>query len=698
MRILNADDVAENRYLLEFTLRSAGHEVVSAQDGEEALAAAEQGHFDLVVSDVLMPRMDGFQLCRELKSRPATRGIPFVFYTATYTDEKDAALGLSLGAARFVIKPQEPQDLLRIIQEVMEQGGPEAADPPPAVPEEEFLAVYKERLVRKLDAKVAELRALSTRLEQELAAKEREVADRRAAEEALRASEAALSAAQRIAAVGSWELRAAGAVQLPDAELRCSAEMVRLLGREPGFEPRTVADVLQSIPAPDRARVEAALRTALSGGPAQRLEHALLRPDGSRRQVQVAIEAAPHPGPGGAPVLIGVVQDVTERHHLEDLARQGQKMENLGMLAAGIAHDFNNVLSSILMNAEALLHGGTLAPPDREVVREMAEAGERAAQLTRQLLTFAQRRPLLLQGLDLRELMEGVAVMLRRIIGEHVDLQCQVPSQPLPVLADVNLLEQVLMNLVVNARDAVPRGGRVRIEAERVVVDGAQAARQPGARPGPAVRLSVSDDGAGIAPEHMAHIFEPFFTTKGRGRGTGLGLATVYGIVAQHRGWVAVESTVGRGTRFDVHLPLADPALAHPASAASEQPGEPRGERILLVEDDAAVRGLAARHLRQVGYQVLEAGDGAQALAVFSQAGGAVDLLVADLLLPGGMGGQEIVRRLREQRPELRVLYVTGYGGDAVEGLNGGAATLLSKPITPVRLERAVRGALGGAP
>jgi CheY-like chemotaxis protein len=264
MRILNADDVAENRYLIEFTLRNAGHEVVSAQDGQEALAAAERDHFDVVVSDVLMPRMDGFQLCRELKRRPATRDIPFVFYTATYTDEKDAELGLSLGAARFVIKPQEPQELLRIIQEVVEQRGQEPAAPASPVPEEEYLAVYKERLVRKLDSKVAELRTLNTRLQEELAAREREVAERRLAQEALRASEAVLSAAQRIAGVGSWELRTAGAAQVADAELRCSAEMVRLLGREPGFEPHTVADILESVPAPDRARVEEALRATLA--------------------------------------------------------------------------------------------------------------------------------------------------------------------------------------------------------------------------------------------------------------------------------------------------------------------------------------------------------------------------------------------------------------------------------------------------
>jgi signal transduction histidine kinase len=690
MKILAVDDLAENRYFLEFTLRSLGHEVVSAQDGEEALAAVQRERFDVVVSDVLMPRMDGFQLCRTMKRQPATRGIPFVFYTATYTDEKDAELGLSLGAARYLIRPQQPQDFARILREVVNETGEQPITPFEVAAEDEFLAAYTQRLVRKLDTKVAELSGLAYRLQEELEAKEREIAQRRTAEEALRNSQAALATAQRIAKLGSWELRPASAANLVRAAVSCSAELLRLMGRDPGDASLTTSDLLEAVPSSDRVRVKAAIRAALAGHPTERLEHALIRRDGSLRDVEVTIQVDDSPGSNGGPVVTGTVQDVTERKHLESVARQAQKMEHLGLLAAGIAHDFNNVLSTILMNAESLLSASVLPDREREVVQEMVRAGERGAQLTSRLLTFAQRRPLLRQRLDLRELVEETATLLRRTVGDDVDLQIQLPAEPLPVLGDGNLLGQMLVHLVVNARDAMPQGGRIRIEAERVMVEEGKGDRQPQTR-GPAICLSVVDTGAGIAQADLPRIFDPFFTTR-PGNRSGLGLAAVHGIVGQHQGWLSVESVVGQGTRIDVHLPVTSD---RPLEGVVDRASPPAGERILLVEDDAPVRNAAARHLRQLGYQVLEAGDGAAALALFSEVRSGIDLLVADLLLPGGMSGREIARRMREMEPSLRVLYVTGYGGDAVDGLEGGEAVLLAKPITPARLERAVRGALG---
>jgi signal transduction histidine kinase len=666
MRVLNVDDLAENRYLLEFMLTSAGHEVVSVADGQAALEAALRERFDLVCSDVLMPRMDGFQLCRELKSRAGTRAVPFVFYTATYTDEKDQELGLSLGAARYVLKPQEPQAFLRTIREVIEEAAARPAEPPPTIaPEEEFLVAYKQTLVRKLDAKVAELRA----------------------------SEAALAAAQRLAGLGSWELRAPeGPGALGAVPLRASAALAGLLGT--AEVPRKVADLLQAVPEPGQSHLEAALRAGLGGEASQELEHELQRPDGSRLRVLTRIEAGAPVG-SGARQLLGVTQDVTERRRLEGVVRQAQKMETMGRMAAGIAHDFNNVLSAILLNAEGLLSGPTLAAGDREAVEEMVQAGERAAQLSRQLLTFAQRRALVSERRDLRGVVEGMVAMLRRIVDGRISLECRLDEVPLPVLGDANMLEQVLMNLVVNARDAMPAGGVVTVEAERVEVEAGREGRVPGARPGPAARLAVADAGSGIAPEHLPRLFDPFFTTKPRGKGTGLGLATVYGIVQQHRGWIEVESAVGRGSRFEVYLPLAGAEEAAARSARPAPASPARGERVLLVEDDAAVRGAAVRHLRQIGYRVAEAGDADSALAAWREAReDPLDLLVTDLILPGKMDGAELARHLRRDRAGLRVLFVTGYGGDAVEGLVGGDAALLAKPLTPGRLERAIRQCL----
>jgi two-component system, cell cycle sensor histidine kinase and response regulator CckA len=560
MKILIADDVIENRYLLEFTLRSAGHEVVSAQDGEEALAATGRDRFDLVISDILMPRMDGFQLCRELKRQLTVRDVPFVFYTATYTDEKDVEFGLSLGAARYLVKPMDPQELLGVLGAVMAQaassepGSATAAD----LPEETFLATYTQRLVRKLDGKVAELR-------EALASKEREEAERRLAEDALRASEAALSAAQRIAGVGSWEVRVLDAERLPRSELRCTAEMLRILGRSgPLSTTLTAADLATLMAVEDRPRLEAAMHKVLAGGLPERQEFLLVLPDGIQRPIQLNIEARV-PSWGGERVLTGTAQDLTERKQLEECARQAQKMENLGLLAAGIAHDFRNMLSAMLLNAQSVLDGGALSASDAEAVREIAEAGERAMQLTQQVLTFARRRPALLQRVDLREVIGGLTSMLCRIIGERVTLKCRLAAEPLPALSDAGLLGQVLMNLVVNARDAMPAGGEVIIDADRVEIDVARAARVPGARPGRAIRITVSDTGAGIPPENVPRLFEPFFTTKPSGKGTGLGLATVHGIVALHRGWIEVESQVGKGSRFLVFLPLNEAELEDPA-------------------------------------------------------------------------------------------------------------------------------------
>jgi two-component system cell cycle sensor histidine kinase/response regulator CckA len=664
MKILSVDDLAENRYLLEFMLRSAGHEVLSVADGQAALDAALRERFDLVVSDVLMPRMDGFQLCRELKARPETRAIPFVFYTATYTDDRDRDLGLSLGAARYVLKPQEPQSFLREIRDVVEETVARPPDPPrPVAPEEEFLVAYKQTLVRKLDAKVAELRA----------------------------SEATLAAAQRLARVGSWELRAPEGQALEGVEVKGSAELARLLGAE---GPRTVGELLQAIPGASRGQLDAALRAARKGETPQTLEHELARPDGSRIRALTRIEAGPAVGTGTRH-LLGVTQDVTERRRLEEVARQAQKMETLGRMAAGIAHDFNNVLSAILLNAEGLLGGTALAGDDRAAVEEMVQAGERAAQLTRQLLTFAQRRALLSQRCDLRAVVEGMVAMLRRIIGK-VSLECRLGDTALPVQADPNMLEQVVMNLVVNARDAMPQGGQVVIEVGRVEVEPGRELRVPGARPGPALRLVVSDAGTGIPSEHLSRLFDPFFTTKAPGKGTGLGLATVYGIVRRHHGWVEVDSDAGKGSRFEVYLPPADTLdVSGHAAKPGLAPAASRGERVMLVEDDAAVRSAAVRHLRQVGYQVAEASSAEAALTALEEAGrDSLDLLVTDLLLPGKMDGVALARRLREDRAGLRVLFVTGYGGEAVEGLVAGEAALLAKPLTPARLERAVRQCL----
>jgi PAS domain S-box-containing protein len=358
--------------------------------------------------------------------------------------------------------------------------------------------------------------------------------------------------------------------------------------------------------------------------------------------------------------------DITERRQLEEQFRQSQKMEAVGQLAGGVAHDFNNILT-IIQGHVGLV--STLEPlPDGalESIRDIGEAAERAANLTRQLLTFSRRQIMQPRDLNLNALVANMARMLRRILGEDITLDLKSSAGLPAVNADPGMMEQVLLNLGVNARDAMPRGGELTIRTSVEDVT-AEAARQtPDAASGRFVCLSVSDTGSGIAPDHLPHIFEPFFTTKDVGKGTGLGLATVYGIVKQHRGWLAVTSELGRGTTFKIHLPALR-VSGEMSEARREIERAPGGtETILLVEDERMVRQIARTLLRRLGYRVFEAESGADALRVWEEAGGKVDLLLTDLVMPGGLNGRELAAQLLAKQPGMKVIFTSGYSADVM--------------------------------
>jgi PAS domain S-box-containing protein len=419
--------------------------------------------------------------------------------------------------------------------------------------------------------------------------------------------------------------------------------------------------------------------------------------DATGRQVEVAVANVPIVVDGAVVGVYGIVNDLTAQRELQAQLRQAQKMEAVGRLAGGVAHDFNNILTVIKAYTSMAL--GAL-PPDAAVsvdLREIELAAGRAAALTRQLLAFSRRQVLQPRRLDVNRVVGDVAGMLRRVIGEDITLQTDLPARVWPIHADPGQLEQMLMNLAVNARDAMPGGGTLRLRTANVTVDAAAQRRREGLAPGEYAAIYVEDTGAGIGPEVLPQIFEPFFTTKAPGHGTGLGLATVYGIVKQSGGFVYVDSTRGQGSCFTVLLPRTEldgeedvPAPAVPLARGTET--------ILLVEDEAALRSVARRMLERQGYTVLEAGSGREADRVAAGAerlGTRVDLLLTDVVMPDE-SGRALAECLAARRPGLRVLFMSGYTDDEIlrRGLMKPGAEFLEKPFTVERLAEAVRRVL----
>jgi len=390
----------------------------------------------------------------------------------------------------------------------------------------------------------------------------------------------------------------------------------------------------------------------------------------------------------------GTQRDVTEQRHLEEQFRQAQKMEAVGQLAGGIAHDFNNLLTAILGNTQLLLRDLPPGDAKRGDVEEIRKASERAASLTRQLLAYSRRQMLQPEVLDLNVVVAEMDKMLRRLIGEHIALEAGLTPDLGRVRADPNQIEQVIVNLAVNARDAMPDGGKLTIETANVDLDEAFAQAHLGSVPGSYAMLAVTDTGTGMDAAVRAHLFEPFFTTKEVGKGTGLGLATVYGIVKQSGGYISVYSEPGRGTSFKIYLPRIATPADEPAGPQKGGPA-PGSETVLVVEDEPAVLTLSRRALEAQGYVVLAASDPLAALRVVERHGGTIHLLLTDVVMPG-LSGRELADRLTAQRPGIRVLYMSGYPGDAVvqHGTLPSGSAFLQKPFSPDGLARKVRDVL----
>ena len=508
-----------------------------------------------------------------------------------------------------------------------------------------------------------------------------DITERRRAEEALRQREAVLrDVLTHIPLAVFWKDR-------QGVYLGCNEQLARDLGMASPAE--VVGKTDDDLPT---TRAEAAAyrrcdrEVMESGRPLLNLEETQHRPDG--RQALLLTSKVPlRDAHGAVSGVLGIYADVTEQRRLEEQARRAQKLEAVGRLAGGVAHEFNNLLTAVGGHAELLLGGLPREGPQAESARAILQAAGRAAALTRQMLAFGQRQPATPAAVDLNALLAGIEKMLCSALGEDVALVTRLMPGLGQVRMDVGQLEQVIVTLTMNARDAMPTGGQLTLETRNV--DGAGPAVA-----GPHVLLAVKDTGRGMDRATCERLFEPFFTTKEVGQGTGLGLATVYGIVKAHGGQLEVESEPGRGSTFRIYLPRLDApaAVAAPSAGAAPAPGQ---ETVLLVEDEDMVRGLTRRILAMHGYTVLEARHGADALEVAARHAGPIHLLLTDVVMPQ-MGGRLLADRLAVTRPQMRVLFMSGYIDDAVtrHGILETETAFLPKPFTPDGLARKVREVL----
>ncbi|NOU29467.1 MAG: response regulator [Polyangiaceae bacterium] len=505
----------------------------------------------------------------------------------------------------------------------------------------------------------------------------------------IEASAALLRIAVNAARIGGFR------ISLPSYQTHLSDEVRAIRDFPPGYWP-TMEEAVEGYEPEYRPAIFAAVRACAERGTPYDLEVRLVTP--KKRRLWVRLMGEPRRNAEGHVVeIVGALQDIDESKRLEQQLRQSQKMEAVGQLAGGVAHDFNNLLSVILSYSSMMLAELPAEAPTRADLQEINRAGERARVLTAQLLAFSRQQIIQPRVVELTQLVHGVESMLRRLITESIELSLLTSRNVGKIFADPGQVEQVLMNLVVNARDAMPAGGTISIETADVELTPEYAEQHYGVVPGPYVMLAVTDTGVGMTAATMERIFEPFYTTKDQGQGTGLGLATVFGIVKQSSGHIWVYSEPGVGTTFKVYFPRTDLPVEPTVKPVHEAARLKGTETILLVEDDQQVRVLIRSVLRGYGYNVLDAQNGGEAFLTAEQFPGKIHLLLTDVVMPR-MTGRQLAERLVGMKPDLRVLYISGYTENSIvhHGVLDAGIAFLSKPVTPEALARKVREVLDG--
>lgn len=774
--VLVVDDIEADRRLAAALLRHHGHDVLEASDGKRGLALAREARPELVLSDIVMPSMDGFELARRIRSDRLLKTTAVVLWTANTIGRRVEELARACGVSRIIPKPAEAAQLLDMLEVALSSPRP---DVPPSSEGEGFERQHLQLLTNALYERIEDLKAARRALDrsdehlrflaetagdfiyrirlvpdfayeyvapsafamtsytaEEIQADPtvaftaihpddlerfrawldspppeqrrgvfrwrrkdgtsywaetvespiidggavvgiqgiaRDVTDRVLAEEALRGATERLRKAQEIGRIGDWTW---------DVEANTASwsdELYRIYGVDPGREP-TYERFLSLVHPDDRPTITELVRASVEEARPYQCELRIVRPDGLTVVVDARGEIVTDRG-GRVVRLVGTALDITGRKGAEDERRRAderirhiERMETAGQLAGGIAHDFNNILG-VVMSSAALIQAEAPSGPIAEEAAEIRAATERAAGLVRQLLTFARRDDAELEPLDVGAVVRDLEGLLRRMVGEQIVLDLRVSDRVPPVLATAGQIEQIVLNLALNARDAMP---------DSIGIDVSSVAFAQDDR---AVAIAVRDDGAGMTSDVVARCLDPFFTTKAPGRGTGLGLSTVYGIAKRLGGDLDVQSAPGRGTVVTVRLPVAS------GGPAAEPVGAPDRERILLVEDDEALRRATRRLLERAGYRVADAATPSETFRRVVSGGG-FDLIVSDIVLPE-MSGRELRDRLRGLRPSMRFLFVSGYSGDVIAREGPLDAPLLEKPFTEEDLLRAVREAIG---
>ncbi len=679
------DDKEQNRYFLQSLLSGHGFQVRTARHGAEALVMARQTVPDIIISDLLMPVMDGYTLLRQWKADPALNAAPFVVYTATYTEVEDEKLALDLGADAFVLKPSEPDAFMARIEEVLNFPGVASPRTPGdgGADEASLLKHYSETLVRKLEEKTLQLSRTNEQLQADIERRE-------AAERALRASEERFRMLARATNDAIWDW------DIVDGRRWWGNGFTELFGHAEGEAGSSAPTWTQLIHPDDRSRVLEALDALLaSDADLWSADYRFQRADGSWAQVEDR-GVMVRDDSGRALRMVGGLSDVTDRKAMEEQFNKSQRLEAIGQLTGGVAHDFNNLLTVVLGNAEVLAEHLVDDPQNQALARMIAGAAERGADLTRRLLAFARKQTLSPRAVDLNDLVSGLDPLLRRVLASGIEVRFEHGSDLPPALVDPALLEHALLNLCLNARDAMPDGGTLTITTSLRSVDAPEASRDALVNPGDYLSLQVSDTGTGISTEHLERIFEPFFTTKSEGKGTGLGLAMVYGFVKQSGGHVLVHSVPGHGAQFTLLLPCAEAGTSSDTvSEVATENTAPGNEHVLLVEDDALVRDYARALLVALGYRVTEVANGREALVVL-QEDPSIELLFSDVAMPG-ISGFQLAERARELRSDLPVLLTSGFPGspDGVDDMPDSSIwPMLGKPYRRAELASQLRKAL----